>query len=76
MISGIGWVSELIEIAGGRDVFTDRAVAKGAKERIVSSEEVIRAAPEVIIASWCGKKVRPERIAARPRWDGIPRLTR
>ncbi len=72
MISGIGWVSELIEIAGGRDVFADRAAAKAAKERIVSSEEVIRAAPEVILASWCGKKVRPERIAARPGWNAIP----
>ena len=72
MISGIGWVSELIEIAGGSDVFAGRAAAKAAKDRIVGSEEVIRAAPEVILASWCGKKVRPERIAARPGWDVIP----
>jgi iron complex transport system substrate-binding protein len=72
MISGIGWVSELIGIAGGRDVFAERAAAKAARDRFVSSEEVIRAAPEVIIASWCGKKVRPERIAARPGWEAIP----
>ena len=74
MISGIGWVSELIEIAGGRDVFAERAAAKAAKDRIVCSEDVVRAAPEVILASWCGKKVRPERIAARPGWDVIPAI--
>jgi iron complex transport system substrate-binding protein len=72
MIAGIGWVSELIEIAGGRDVFADRAGCKAASDRIVSSADVVRAAPEVIIASWCGKKVRPERIAARPGWAPVP----
>lgn len=72
MISGIGWVSDLIEIAGGREVFPERARAQGAKDRIVSDAEVIAAAPEVILASWCGKKVRPERIAARPGWQDLP----
>jgi len=72
MISGIGWVSELIGIAGGDDVVPDRARQKAAKARIVTSEEVIEAAPDVILASWCGKKVRPERIAARPGWEAIP----
>jgi iron complex transport system substrate-binding protein len=72
MISGIGWVSELIEIAGGIDVFAELAAKKSAIERIVSSDAVIAARPDVILASWCGKKVRPERIAARHGWMAIP----
>jgi iron complex transport system substrate-binding protein len=72
LISGIGWVSELIEIAGGEDVFSDLAVQKAAKDRIVSPEAVIAAAPDVILASWCGKKVVPDRIRQRPGWTGIP----
>ena len=72
LISGIGWVSELVAIAGGRDVFPDCARAGRAADRIVPPEAVIAAAPEVILASWCGKKVRPERIAARPGWAAIP----
>lgn len=72
LISGIGWVSEVIEIAGGRDVFAHLAVEGAATGRIVMPEQVIAAAPDVIIASWCGKKVRPEKIAARPGWDTIP----
>ncbi len=71
-IAGIGWVSELVEIAGGIDVFADRARSQGAKARILLPEEIIAAAPDLIIASWCGKKVRPEKIAARPGWDAIP----
>jgi iron complex transport system substrate-binding protein len=72
MISGIGWVSELIEAAGGVDVFADRASCKSAKDRIVTAEEVIRNEPEIIIGSWCGKKFRPERLAKRPGFDHIP----
>ncbi|MEM1274018.1 MAG: cobalamin-binding protein [Pseudomonadota bacterium] len=72
MIAGIAWVSELIEIAGGRDVFAGLARAPDAAGRIVSAEQVIEAAPDIILASWCGKKVRPEKIAARPGWAGIP----
>ena len=72
MISGIKWVSELIGIVGGRDVFPDQAKAANATDRIVTSEQVIAAAPDVILASWCGKKVRPEKIAARPGWADIP----
>ena len=71
MIAGIGWVSELIGIAGGVDVFADRAHPK-AEGRVVTAEEVIAAAPDVILASWCGRKVRPEIIARRPGWDAIP----
>ena len=72
MISGIGWVSELIEIAGGVDVFARLRHEQGAKDRIVGSDAVIAAAPDVILASWCGKKVAPEKIRARPGWDRIP----
>lgn len=72
MISGIKWVSELIEIAGGCEAFPQIAGMKSARDRILTSDQVIAAAPEVILASWCGKKVRPERIAARPGWDAIP----
>ncbi len=72
MISGIGWVSELIEIAGGEDVFARLRREQAAKDRIVSSEAVIEAAPDVILASWCGKKVVAAKIAGRPGWDAIP----
>ena len=72
MISGIGWVSDLIGHAGGRDVFSTLSRAQGAKDRIVTSEQVIAAAPDVILASWCGKRVNVERIRARPGWDAIP----
>jgi iron complex transport system substrate-binding protein len=72
LISGIQWVEELIEIAGGEPVFPDLRRAALAKDRIVSSEQVIAAMPDVIIASWCGKPVRPERIAARSGWESIP----
>jgi iron complex transport system substrate-binding protein len=72
MITGIGWVSELIGIAGGREAFPNRAGHAAARDRIVTSKQVIAAAPDVILASWCGKKVRPERIAARPGWDAVP----
>lgn len=72
MISGLKWVSELITIAGGRDAFADLAQHQGARDRIVQADQVIAAAPEVIIGSWCGKKLRPEKIAARPGWHGVP----
>lgn len=72
MIAGIGWVSELIAIAGGIDVFREKATETGARGRIVTTEAVIAAQPDVILASWCGKKVRPERIAARAGWDAVP----
>jgi iron complex transport system substrate-binding protein len=72
LISGIGWVSELIEIAGGDDVFAELRACRTAKERIVASEAVIAAAPEVVLASWCGKKVVREKIRGRTGWDAIP----
>lgn len=73
-ISGIAWVSELIELAGGQDVFAHLRREQGAKNRILDPAQVIDAAPDVILASWCGKKVRPEKIAARPGWSDIPAI--
>ncbi|MER2269777.1 cobalamin-binding protein [Methylobacterium oxalidis] len=76
LISGIGWVSELIGIAGGADVFPNLAREPAARDRIVAPEAVVATAPDVILASWCGKKVVPGRIAARLGWDGIPAVAR
>jgi iron complex transport system substrate-binding protein len=64
MISGIGWVAELVEIAGGIDVFPARSKRKNAKDRVVSGEELIAAAPDIIVGSWCGKKFVPAKVAA------------
>ncbi|PWG17699.1 cobalamin-binding protein [Salibaculum griseiflavum] len=75
MITGIGWVSELIEIAGGQEAFPELAGKDKARDRIVSDADVIAAEPDVILASWCGKKVRPEKIAARPGWNRIPAVS-
>jgi iron complex transport system substrate-binding protein len=72
LISGVGWVSELIEIAGGDEVFPQLRKHKAAKDRIISSDDVIAAVPDVILASWCGKKVILDRIRQRSGWDGIP----
>ena len=73
LISGIGWVSELVGIAGGDDVFVELARSPGAQGRIVAEPgEVVRRAPDIIIGSWCGKKFRPEQVAARPGWVAIP----
>jgi iron complex transport system substrate-binding protein len=72
-ISGIQWVAELVRIAGGDDVFPDRAAQSLAKHRILADPtEVIAAAPDIIVGSWCGKKFRPEQVAARPGWQAIP----
>lgn len=72
MISGIRWVSELVGIAGGDDVFSALSRSQAASGRIVSSEAVIAAQPEVILGSWCGKRFRPERVVARKGWEVIP----
>jgi iron complex transport system substrate-binding protein len=72
MISGIAWVSELVGAAGGIDIFAGRAGGKSAKERIVTAEEIIARRPDIIIGSWCGKKFRPERVAARPGFAQVP----
>ncbi len=72
MISGIGWVAELIGIAGGIEVFPDRSRYKNAKDRIVSPDELTAARPDIIIGSWCGKKFVPARVAARPGFASVP----
>ena len=72
LISGIGWVSELIEIAGGEDILPELRFQQAAKNRIILPDVVRTAAPDVILASWCGKKVVPDRIRSRPGWSEIP----
>jgi iron complex transport system substrate-binding protein len=72
MISGIGWVSEIVEAAGGVDVFQHLAGQKSAKDRIVTPEQVIATAPDIVIGSWCGKKFVPAKFASRPGFDTIP----
>ncbi len=72
LISGIGWVSELIEIAGGEDILPGLRLQPLARNRIIAPEKVAAAAPDVILASWCGKKVVADRIRGRPGWDAIP----
>jgi iron complex transport system substrate-binding protein len=72
MISGIAWVSELVEVAGGTDIFPELATCKSAKDRIVMPDEVIRRAPDIIVGSWCGKKFKQEKVVARPGFDSVP----
>lgn len=73
MISGIGWVAELVRSAGGDDIFPELARESLAKSRILEDpREVVRRAPDIIIGSWCGKKFRPEKVAARPGFDATP----
>ena len=72
MISGLKWVSELVEIAGGIEVFPVLAAQKNARDRIVTAQEVIAAAPDIIIGSWCGKKFVRTKLAARPGFGTIP----
>jgi iron complex transport system substrate-binding protein len=73
LITGIRWVSELIGIAGGDDVFPERALCGLAKDRILGdAAEVVRRAPDVILGSWCGKRFRPAQVAARSGWAAVP----
>jgi iron complex transport system substrate-binding protein len=73
IITGIRWVSELIGLAGGIEVFPENAAQSLGKDRILrDNDEVIRRAPDIILGSWCGKKFRPEKVAARPGWSTIP----
>jgi len=72
-ISCIKWVSELVEIAGGQDCFPELARESLGKNRIIADPlEVPRRSPDVIFGSWCGKKFRPEHVAARPGWSDVP----
>lgn len=73
LITGIRWVSELMGIAGGDDVFPERAVCSLGKDRILGDAlEVVRRSPDIILGSWCGKRFRPEQVAARPGWEVMP----
>lgn len=73
LITGIRWVSELIGIAGGDDVFPERALRALGKDRILADAgEVVRRAPDIIFGSWCGKRFRPEQVAARAGWAAVP----
>lgn len=73
LISGIQWVAELVRIAGGDDIFPERAAESLAKQRILEDPgEVVRRAPDIILGSWCGKKFRPQKVAAREGWASIP----
>jgi iron complex transport system substrate-binding protein len=73
LISGICWVSELIELCGGIDVFAEHRHFPDAKRRIIAdADEVVRRQPDIILASWCGKMFKPERLKARAGWSAIP----
>ena len=72
MISGLGWVSELIAAAGGIEVFPHLAARKNAKDRIVTPADVVAARPDIIVGSWCGKKFVAAKVAARPGFSGVP----
>jgi iron complex transport system substrate-binding protein len=77
LVTGIGWVSDLITLAGGRDIFRARAeTGRTAEHRTVAPDEVVRAAPDLILASWCGKPLDKARLVAREGWDAIPAVRR
>jgi iron complex transport system substrate-binding protein len=76
LIAGIRWVSELIEIAGGIDVFPELRARRSATDRVVAADEVVRRDPEIILASWCGKPVDVAALAARPGWSGVTAVRR
>lgn len=71
LITGIGWVSDLVEIAGGTDIFAELREARSARERIVAPDEVVRRDPQIILASWCGKPVDVAAITGRPGWAAV-----
>lgn len=72
LISGVGWVGEVIALAGGEDIFPDLARFERAPDRVVAPEEVIRRAPDVMLASWCGKPFKPDQVRARAGWGAVP----
>jgi iron complex transport system substrate-binding protein len=73
LIAGIRWVGELIEVAGGENCFADLSLKSLGRDRIIADPaEVVRREPDIIFGSWCGKKFRPDKVAARPGWQAIP----
>jgi iron complex transport system substrate-binding protein len=72
-ITGIRWVAELVRIAGGDDIFPERAAMPLAKDRILPDDaEILARAPQIVFGSWCGKKFQPATVAARAGWDAVP----
>ena len=71
LIAGIRWVSEIVEIAGGRDIFSELRDKPSAKDSVVDPAEVIRRDPQIVLASWCGKPVDIASIGARPGWERV-----
>jgi iron complex transport system substrate-binding protein len=71
-VCGIGWISEAIELAGGTDIFADRAIMPAARARGVTDPEIVARRPDAIVVSWCGKKFSPQRLVARPGFDRLP----
>ena len=72
-ISGIGWVSELIEIAGGIDCYVENAKHQGGKDRIIANPmDVVARAPDIVIGSWCGKRFHPHKVGEREGWSNVP----
>ncbi len=72
-ISGIRWVSELLQIAGGDDIFPELALQALGKDRIIADrDEIVRRSPDIVIGSWCGKKFRADKVAARAGWQAVP----
>jgi iron complex transport system substrate-binding protein len=75
LISGIGWASEIIALAGGVDAFPELACHPSARQRIIADpQEVVRRSPDIIVGSWCGKKFQPQALGSRAGWDQIPAL--
>ena len=73
IISGIGWVSELIEIAGGIDCYAENAKHQGGKDRIIANPlDVVAREPDIIIGSWCGKRFHPQKVGERTGWQNVP----
>jgi iron complex transport system substrate-binding protein len=75
LIAGIRWVSEIVEIAGGRDIFSELRDKPSAKDRVVDPAEVIRRNPQIVLASWCGKPVDIASIGGRPGWERVSAVT-
>ena len=72
-ISAIRWVSELLTLAGGEDIFPELARKPMGKDRIIADgQQIVARAPDIVIGSWCGKKFRPEKVAQRPGWQAVP----
>ena len=72
-ITGIRWVAELLRIAGGDDIFPERAEKSLAKDRILADDDqIIARAPDIVFGSWCGKKFQPGKVAARTGWQNVP----